>query len=51
MSVSMPVSTVRSGCGTPGGRLAAYRHPEGETVVVEMAPEDAAHMAKTEEIG
>ena len=36
------------GCGTPDGRLAAYRHPEGESVVVDMAPEDAAHIARTE---
>lgn len=36
------------GCGTTGGCLAAYRHPEGESVVVEMAPEDAAHIARTE---
>ena len=37
------------GCGAPGGRLAAYRHPEDETVVVEMEPEDAAHVARTGE--
>ena len=37
------------GCGTPAGRRAAYRHPEGETVVVEMAPEDAAQVAETGE--
>ena len=39
------------GCGSPGARLATYRHPKGETVVVEMAPEDAAHVAKTGETG
>ena len=37
------------GCGSPGARLAAYRHPKGEAVVVETAPEDAAHVAKTGE--
>ena len=29
------------GCGSPGARLATYRHPKGETVVVEMAPANA----------
>ena len=41
--------SLHCGCGSPGARLAADRHPKGETVVMEMVPEDAAHVAKTGE--